>query len=197
VLASSVAASQGTSKWSKFQANEGRPVDSIVVECKRLVLKTFGPADANDVFRCITPQITRFMAWEPPASREAFADVWQSWLSTIEDGTEHYFVVRSRADGRCMGIVGLHALQSQCPELGIWLRADCHGQGFGKEAIEAVIRWASGKLRPDHFEYPVAEQNIASRCIAESLGGLVAERRHNPKYESVVYRIPSIHTASE
>jgi len=164
---------------------------AIAIETKRLTLKTFAPTDADDLFACITPAITRFTTWDPPASREAFADVWRSWVSAIHEETEHYFIVRAKDDECCIGIVGLHAMQTPCPELGIWLRLESHGQGFGKEAISAVVSWASRELQPKYFEYPVAEQNIASRRIAESLGGSIAGHRSNAKYNSVVYRIPN------
>jgi hypothetical protein len=36
----------------------------------------------------------------------------------------------------------------------------------------------------------VAIQNIASRRIAENLHGEIIGNRTNPKYDSVVYRIP-------
>jgi len=52
--------------------------------------------------------------------------------------------------------------------------------------------WVSEELNPDCFEYPVAEENVASRRIAESLGGVIVSRRTNPKYLSVVYRIPNL-----
>lgn len=164
---------------------------TMAIESRRLTLTTFAPSDAEDLFGCITPAITRFMPWEPPTSPAAFVEVWQSWLSSLRNETEHYFVVRLAANRRCLGIVGLHALQTNCPELGIWLRQDSHGQGFGKEAINAVLSLASEQLRPDYFEYPVAEENVPSRRIAEALGGTIAERRSNAKYNSVVYRIPN------
>jgi hypothetical protein len=40
------------------------------------------------------------------------------------------------------------------------------------------------------FIYPVAIQNTASRRIAENLHGEIIGNRTNPKYDSVVYRIP-------
>ncbi len=50
--------------------------------------------------------------------------------------------------------------------------------------------WASREWGIDRFIYPVAEENYASRRIAESLGGVVVERRQTPKYQSVIYQIP-------
>ncbi len=157
---------------------------------QRAILRLFVADDAPDIFASISPAITRFMAWEPPATSADFEEVWRLWLVVAEDGTEFHFVARSRDDNRFLGIVGVHAARSGTPELGVWLRGDMHGKGLSRELIGAVIRWASGSLPVWHFEYPVAEENTASRRIAETYGGEVRERRSNPKYRSVVYHLP-------
>jgi len=164
----------------------------VEIRSERLRLKLFTADDAEEVFAAITPAITRFMQWEPPRSLTAFAEVWRSWLAPILDGSDLHFVARSLAHDRCLGLVGLHAARTACPEIGIWIREDVHGNGIGREAVAAVAVWASEELNPDCFEYPVAEENVASRRIAESLGGVIVSRRSNPKYLSVVYRIPNL-----
>ena len=165
---------------------------NIEILSTRTVVRPFAPEDAADVFACISLEITRFMAWEPPASLADFAEVWKTWLPAIENRSDLHMVARAKSDGRCLGIVGLHALQSGTPELGIWLRYDAHGMGLGCELIGAVTVWASENAAIEYFEYPVAEDNIASRRIAEAYRGSIAEQRINPKYRSVVYRIPPI-----
>ncbi len=157
---------------------------------QRATLGLFMPDDAPDIFAHISPVITRFMAWEPPATPADFEEIWRGWLDTAEEGAEFHFVARSRDDNRFLGVVGVHAARSDTPELGIWLRSDMHGKGLGRELIGAVIGWASRSLPVRHFEYPVAEDNIASRRMAEAFGGEVKERRSNPKYRSVVYHVP-------
>lgn len=166
-------------------------VPPIEIDTPRIVLRPFAPADAAEAFGAITPTLTRFMAWEPPASPEAFAAVWQAWLKAMDEGTEFHFVARRVRDGRFLGLVGVHAARSECPELGVWMREDMHGRGYGSEAVEGVVAWAVRVLRPNGFAYPVAEQNAASRRIAEHLGGRVVMRRSEPKYEALVYRIPA------
>jgi hypothetical protein len=52
--------------------------------------------------------------------------------------------------------------------------------------------WASKRYHPQHFIYPVAEQNSASRRIAESLGSSLSGRREHTKYDCVVYHVPII-----
>ncbi|RWM07974.1 GNAT family N-acetyltransferase [Mesorhizobium sp.] len=165
---------------------------AIEISSARTLVRPFEPGDAPEVFACISPEITRFMAWEPPPSLEDFEEVWRTWIPSIEDRSDLHLVARARKDGRCLGIVGVHAVRSGKPELGIWLRRDVHGLGYGRELIGSVAAWASKHLRVEYFEYPVAEENDASRRIAEAIGGRIAERRTNPKYHSVVYHIPPV-----
>ena len=45
------------------------------LETPRLRLARFALADADDLYRCITPAVTRFLAWDPPTP-EAVTDEW-------------------------------------------------------------------------------------------------------------------------
>ncbi|MBZ9708690.1 GNAT family N-acetyltransferase [Mesorhizobium sp. ESP7-2] len=121
----------------------------LEIKSERLRLKLFTADDAADVFAAITPAITRFMQWEPPRSPTAFEEIWRSWLAPILDGSDLHFVVRSLTDGRCLGLVGLHAARTACPENGICLREDVHGNGIGREAVAAMAAWASEEFNPD------------------------------------------------
>jgi RimJ/RimL family protein N-acetyltransferase len=164
----------------------------IAILSARTVTKPFTPGDAEEVFSCMSRGITRFMSWEPPASLAEFERIWRDWLPSIEDRSNLHLVARARDDGRCLGVVGLHDLPSGKPELGIWLRQDVHGRGLGRELIGSVAVWASENAIVEYFEYPVAEQNVASRRIAEAHGGRIAGHRSGPKFRSVVYIIPPI-----
>ena len=79
---------------------------------------------------------------------------------------------------------------SVSPELGLWLKESVHGQGFGREVVASLVQWGHTSLGKESFTYPVAVQNTASRRIAEKLHGEIIGNRTNPKYDSVVYRIP-------
>ncbi|WP_409372308.1 GNAT family protein [Paraburkholderia xenovorans] len=60
-----------------------------------------------------------------------------------------------------------------------------------------VAHWATRTIGCASFTYPVAEENRASRRIAESLGGVIVEGRVTPKCISVAYRIPRRPVVSE
>lgn len=160
----------------------------IVIQCQRLQLRQFEMTDARDVFGCITPAIAKFMPWEPPS--------WSEYLARCEkraqarEPNQFSFVIRRLDNLECLGMASFEDADSASPELGLWLKESAHGQGFGREVVAALVKWGHATLGKEGFVYPVAEQNMASRRIAEKLHGEIIGKRRNQKYDSVVYRIP-------
>ncbi|QKW57077.1 GNAT family N-acetyltransferase [Stenotrophomonas sp. NA06056] len=162
-----------------------------LLQTDHLVLRPFSCADGNEVFAEITPTLTRFMAFDPPDSLAAFEKIGQEWVRLIEEGSEYTFVIRHLQDGRFMGIAAVHDATEDEPELGIWISEREHGHGYGGEAVRAVVHWCAERLAAVAYRYPVAVENVASRKIAEGLGGRVVGTEQNAKFASVVYRIPA------
>lgn len=160
----------------------------IVIQSSRLQLSQFQMTDAEEVFGCITPTITRFMRWEPPT--------WSEYVARCEERLRASnpnilsFVIRRRDSHECLGMAGLEGSDRPSPELGLWMKESAHGQGFGREVVASLAGWAHKTLGKESFIYPVALQNTASRRIAEGFHGEIIGHRTNPKYESVIYRIP-------
>ena len=166
-------------------------VDPIEIQSSRINLKPFTSNDAEECYACITPSLTRYMSWDPPQDQAAFELIWRVWLNTIKAGSDLNFVIRHKLNREFLGLVGLHQSLGTTPELGIWIREDRHGFGYGKEAVTTIVHWAS-TIRNDlqHFIYPVAVENHSSRQIAESLNGLAIYCSQQPKYKSMTYHIP-------
>jgi RimJ/RimL family protein N-acetyltransferase len=146
-------------------------------------------ADADDVFGCITPAIAKFMPWEPPQSLNEYK-ARRAKLLQAKDHNNFSFVIRHLDNMECLGLAALDDVDASSPELGVWIKEAAHGHGYGREAVRAVAEWASKALGKESFIYPVAVQNIPSRRIAEALHGEIIGSRTNPKYDSVVYKIP-------
>ena len=160
----------------------------IVIMSPRLQLSQFQMTNAQDVFGCITPGITQFMPWEPPSWPEYVARC-EKRIQSPEPNKLH-FVIRRLDRGECLGMASLEDADSDSPEVGLWLKESAHAQGFGREVVTALVAWGYATLGKESVIYPVAVQNIASRCIAENLHGGIIGSRTNQKYDSVVYRIP-------
>jgi RimJ/RimL family protein N-acetyltransferase len=160
----------------------------IVILSPRLQLSQFQMMDTREVFGCITPGIAKFMPWEPPP--------WREYVTRCEkrvqapEPNKFSFVIRRLDNSECLGMASLEDADSVSPELGLWLKESAHGQGFGREVVASLVTWGHESLGKGSFTYPVAVQNVASRRIAENLHGEIIGKRTNPKYDSVVYRIP-------
>jgi len=161
----------------------------ILIQSLRLRLSEFQMSDADDVFNCITPAITRFMPWEPTPSLSEYKARRERMLLS-KDQSRFSFVIRRIDNMECSGLAALEDAGASSPELGIWLKERMHGHGYGREAVGAVAEWASKTLGKESFIYPVAVQNIPSRRIAEAFRGEIIGSRTNPKHDSVVYKIP-------
>ena len=160
----------------------------IVILSPRLQLSQFQMTDAQEVFGCITPGITKFMPWEPPSWREYVTRCEKRMQ--VPEPNKFRFVIRRLDGGECLGMASLEDADSVSPEVGLWLKESAHGQGFGREVVASLVVWGHASLGKESFTYPVAAQNVASRRIAENLHGEIIGNRTNPKYDSVVYRIP-------
>ena len=167
----------------------------IVIQSPRLQLSQFQMRDAREVFGFITPGIARFMPWEPPS--------WSEYVTRCEkrvqalEPSQFSFVIRRRDNGECLGMASFEDADSVSPELGLWLKESAQGQGFGREVVAALVEWGHATLGKGSFIYPVAIQNTASRRIAENLHGEIIGNRTNPKYDSVVCRIPFYESPSQ
>lgn len=158
------------------------------IDTPRLRLARFTLADASDAFAAITPAMTRWMSWDPP-TREEFQG--HAANMAAADPANANFVIRLQNTGEFLGIAAAERLTDDLPELGIWTKVAVHGQGYGGEAVGALLRWASATSGKPGFLWPVAVENTASRRIAERLGGEVIAERPGAKYDAVVYRIPA------
>lgn len=101
-----------------------------------------------------------------------------------------------KPSGEFLGCCGLHGQANpKIPEFGIWLKKDAHGFGYGKEAIHGLYSWATQNLQAEYYIYPVDRNNIASRKIPESLGGVIINEYVDQglagnRLDNVVYKVP-------
>jgi ribosomal-protein-alanine N-acetyltransferase len=182
---------------SGFIMRDGQPASlldvSISGERVRLVPTTHEHAES--IFREFTEEITRFMYPRPAARIEETLEFIESSRERMAVGANLQLTILSRETGEFLGCCGLHGESNpKSPELGIWVKRAAHGRGYGREAIAALVGWASDNLVVGHILYPVDRNNLASRKIPESLGGtIVAEKSDvghggNP-LDLVIYRL--------
>jgi RimJ/RimL family protein N-acetyltransferase len=114
----------------------------------------------------------------------------------MKAGKELSVVIRLTSTNEFIGRAGLHPADSTLLETGIWIKESAQGRGFGREAVGAVIKWAREKFHPTGFLYPVVDENMPSRRLAEALRGEIIGTRQRQKAgdedrKLLLYRIPA------
>ncbi len=166
------------------------------IESERLLLLPMSMQYKDEIFREFTKDITIYMYPAPPKDISETEEFIEDSLKGMRKGSNLQIVITAKETGEFLGCGGLHHIDGKTPEMGIWLKKLAHGKGFGKEAMIAVKKWADSNLEYDYLLYPVADKNIASRKIPESLGGKI-ENEYDAKglggneYHCLEYRIYS------
>jgi RimJ/RimL family protein N-acetyltransferase len=168
---------------------------STSLSSSRVVLRSFRPEDAREVFAAATPMLARYMSWDPAPCLDTFEKIWRGWLPLMAKGSDLHLVVRLGASEEFLGMAGLHNIGASEPDAGIWIKEAKHGNRYGRDAVAAVVLFAARPLGKKAVLYPVAEENGPSRRLAQSLNGKIIGKRLLRKssgieYPQVVYRIP-------
>ena len=166
-----------------------------VIESARLRLVPTAKADAEDIFHTFTAEVTRYMFPKPAEHLKDTLGFIKESRQATGAGVNLQLTISLKATGEFLGCCGLHGHESvRTPELGIWIKRQAHGYGYGREAVLALVGWAVEALDIDGFVYPVDRRNAASRKIPEALGGEVVSTamttgQAGNRLELLTYRI--------
>ncbi|MBC1225069.1 GNAT family N-acetyltransferase [Nostoc sp. UCD121] len=148
-------------------------LEKVSLESKRLILQAISLEYTVDIFREFTSEITTFMYPKPAQSLSETEKIIRDMILQRENHTHLVLLILKKDNLEFLGICEVGAIDTDTPELGIWIKKFAHGHGFGREAISALKDWVDENLEYNYLCYPVDKRNIPSRKIAESLGGKV------------------------
>lgn len=168
----------------------------VIIETERLLLKPVSLEYVEMIFSEFTEEITVFMF---PSSPKDISETEKYIIDSTKkliSGDDLGISIFNKKTGEFLGNGGIHDLKTKTPELGIWIKKSAHGNGFGREAVAGLKRWADQNLKYDYLLYPVVKENIASRKIPEFLGGKIArefigKKQNGETMKEVEYRIYS------
>jgi RimJ/RimL family protein N-acetyltransferase len=150
-------------------------IDIPPIETSRLRLRAFAEADLDQLAAIYADAETmQYIGTGKPADRE---DTWRGMAAVL--GHWHLrgyglWAVEETTTRRLVGRIGLHRPEGW-PGLEVgWLVArDCWGQGYATEGGAASLRWAFAHLGATHVISVIHPENVASRRVAEKLGGTI------------------------
>ncbi|MER7108115.1 GNAT family N-acetyltransferase [Streptomyces sp. NPDC000229] len=147
-------------------------MEPVTLTTERLSLRTFTPADAEEVHAaCQDPEIQRWIPVPSPYGREHADDfVGRRVPDGWRDDTEYTFSVRPREGGPLLASTSLHHPRSGAWEVGFYTVEEHRGLGYATEMVLALADWAFTDLGCARLEWRAQVGNHASRAVAEKAG---------------------------
>lgn len=150
--------------------------ETPVIHTSRLSLRGHVPSDLP---QCLSmwgePEYYRFNGGRALSQEEVWLRLLRYWGSWAALGYG-WWLIEERGTGRFVGEVGIHDLKRDTepsyagePEVGWGLLPDFHGQGLAREAVAAVLEWASSLPVP-RLVCVVKPENFRSIKLAEDVG---------------------------
>lgn len=164
------------------------------IESDRLLLVPISMKYKEEIFKEFSDEIVVYMYPAPAKNISETEEFIKSSLKGLGAGSNLQIVILDKNSEEFLGCAGLHHVDTKTPEMGVWLKKSAHGNGYGKEAMAAIKKWADENVDYEYIIYPAADKNIASRKIPESLGGKIA-REYDSRgmsgnaYHCLEYRI--------
>ncbi|MDD5190501.1 MAG: GNAT family N-acetyltransferase [Dehalococcoidales bacterium] len=162
---------------------------SFHLETKNLLLVSISMEYKEDIFREFTLEIATYMYPQPYEKIEDTIRFIQHSMKRNREGNNLQLVVLDRKDRSFLGCAGIHNIDTNTPEFGIWLKKSAHGNSYGKEAIFALNKWADENLNYEYLLYPVTEENSASKRIPELLGGIASREYDDTNMSGVLQHV--------
>jgi ribosomal-protein-alanine N-acetyltransferase len=140
---------------------------------QRLHLRRIGSRDAGRLHECLGDQeAMRF--WDFPVCQTmAETERMMAWLAKTTSPYDHLgWAIADRAKDRCIGMVNYHHREARNKrlELGYIVAGRHQGQGFGTEAVRAVLGYCVGTLGAHRVQALIHPDNKASIRLVERLG---------------------------
>lgn len=142
--------------------------EPTTIETARLVLRPVVIEDAAAVAAIGNDlAVARTLFFLPHPFTEADA---RAWIEGTAPSTSLRFAARRRADGRLVGIAGVHPDAAGGAEIGYWLGRADWGRGYATEMARAVAGFAAEERGFDPLWAVVMPDNAASIRVLEKLG---------------------------
>jgi len=158
---------------------------------ERLILRPMRQSDAEDMNRYARREdVTEFLLWSPHPSLSYTREYLRYIESRYVLGDFYDWAVIEKASGRMIGTCGFTTIDTanNSAEIGYVLNPEYHGNGYGTEAAERVVRFGFEILFLHRIEARFMKGNEASRHVMEKLGMRFEGYRHDAMLVKGSYR---------
>lgn len=143
---------------------------------ERLVIRAPLWGDGAALNEAVVESVGQLRPWMPwaktePTLEESEVTARQARIKFLERRDLMLFLFR-KDNGQLIGGSGLHRInwEARSFEIGYWLRTSVTGQGYMREAVEAITNFAVQALGANRIEIRCDSRNTKSAAVARHLG---------------------------
>ncbi len=146
---------------------------NIIIETERLRLAPIEMKHAPSIFSEFTEEITTYMFPAAAKNITETENFVRQELEKIRKGESLTVIITDKTGGGFLGVESAVDIHKKIICFGIWLKKSAHGNKYGQEAMKGLKDWIDNNIKYEYIFYPVDKRNVASRKVAESLGGVI------------------------
>lgn len=155
-----------------FLSGQERKLSEVSLESERLRLEPVNLDYIDVIHSHFTTEVTVYMYPSGKQTREQVQEWIESVIVKAENGEDLVCAVLLKDTGEFLGCCGIHGHEKpKTPELGVWVKKEAHGNGYGLEAVKVIMEWANSSIEYEYCTYPVDRRNHPSVKIPVALGG--------------------------
>lgn len=138
----------------------------LELRTERLVIQPFRDSFLSEYYREFTDEITKYQYPDTFPDLEAAKDLVSEFVSEMEKGNMLELVILTPS-GEFIGSMEAFGIREENPEVGLWLKSSAQGNGYGYEALKALLTYLSAHGAYQHYVYEVDVRNLPSIRLVE------------------------------
>jgi len=152
-----------------------RAISAPTIVTDRLTLRPHRAADASRWYEIqSSPDVRKFTSWPQRNRVESHTHLVHRTKHVTLRQANDFLALGIERDGELIGDVALHlrsvSLSSRTAEISWILHPDAYGQGYAREAAEAMMEFAFTEVRIQWLVAVIDASNEASIALAKRLG---------------------------
>lgn len=157
---------------------------NIVINTNRLILESIHEKYIEDINTNFTQEITTYMPFNPNGDRNEIINFVENAKNNLIQKTDIVFVALN-LKREFIGCCGIHNINKESVEIGLWLRKEFQSLGLGTEIINVLIDFIEQNFKLNYIIYPVDKDNFRSVKIPEKLGFIPFKTYKQKKNDSI------------
>ena len=146
-----------------------------MIKTERLKFVPLSYEYLDQYYEEFTEDITRYQYPDSFKSREDAEKFFNWFIKLNQERTSLIYILLDAEDESFVGDVEAHGLDTDTPELGVWIAKRHQNKGYAYEAIKSFIEYLKTNYTIESFIYEADCRNTASQRLAEKLGGIKGE----------------------